>query len=248
MASLAIDGGSGSGSSGGGGGGGEGTSAGVPSRSVWAVEQQPNWTSAELAQLEKSLFHDYDNTENQSTSAEGLIQIAGPFPTKCVRDIAVKARQITQARSVGSLTIGLPSAAACVPADKDSWIQETLKENIALIEAIRDNLRQNRVHDNAKLYERFRTNVREVSEWTDGLGLNLPPMSVRMTKLFDSTEEPEQRTIGAATKLSISTSPTHQNDGLKSSTTGLISPAGNPMQKAVDSPLGGTSAATEKTS
>ena len=101
------------------------------------------------------MFHDYDNAENQSTSAEGLIQIAEMFPTKCVRDIAVKARQIRQARSVGSLTVGLPSAAACVPADKDAWIQETLKENIALIEAIRDNLRQNRAEENVKLYERF---------------------------------------------------------------------------------------------
>ena len=57
-------------------GGGKSTRVDVPPRSVWTVDQQPTWTSAELAQLEKSLFDDYDNAENQSTSAEGLIQIA----------------------------------------------------------------------------------------------------------------------------------------------------------------------------
>ena len=62
-------------------------------------------------------------------------------------------------------------------------------------------------------------------------------MSVRMTNLFNSTESPEKRTVGPATKLSISTTPSQLNDGLKSSTTGLVSPAGNPMQKAVNDML-----------
>jgi hypothetical protein len=208
------------------------TSPTFSKRVLWSVSEPTDWTSAELSQLEKSLFQNY-NAHVEMTTVEGMIEIAGLFPTKCVRDVALKARQIRQARDSGSLTIGLPSAAACVPAEKDAWIQQTLKENIGLIERIRDNLRQNRLQENARLYERFRENVSELSDWTDGLGLNLPAMSVRMTRLFDSSNDRASKTVRGATKLSIATESSLL--GKPKSGMGLESPAGNPMAKAAAS-------------
>lgn len=194
-----------------------------PQRDVWKVGEEVEWTSSELAQLERILF--YENTLDSEKTAlvEQFVKISALFPTKCIRDIALKVTQIKKARTSGSLTIGLPSAAACVSSDKDEWIQKTLKENVELINAIRDNLRQERFSENAELYSRFRSNIRGMSGWIDTLGLHLPQTSVRMTTIFEPSSE-KSATVAEAVKA--------PNQGKPPSTGGvLISPAGNPMDK-----------------
>ena len=194
-----------------------------PKRDVWKVGKEVDWTSSELAQLERILF--YENTlDNEETAlAEQFVKISALFPTKCIRDIALKVTQIKKARTSGSLTIGLPSAAACVSSDKDEWIQKTLKENVELINAIRDNLRQERFSENAELYSRFRSNIRGMSGWIDTLGLHLPQTSVRMTTIFEPSSE-KGATVAEAVRAP-SQGKVSTNGGV------LISPAGNPMEK-----------------
>ena len=101
-------------------------------RNIWKVEDGVDWTSSELAQLERVVFHENTIDSEQMAMAERFVKISALFPTKCIRDIALKVTQIKKARTSGSLTIGLPSAAACVSSDKDEWIQKSLKENVEL--------------------------------------------------------------------------------------------------------------------
>ena len=192
-------------------------------RKIWKVEDEVDWTSSELAQLERVVFHDSSIDSENMAMVEQFVKISALFPTKCIRDIALKVAQIKKARTSGSLTIGLPSAAACVSSDKDEWIQKTLKENVELINAIRDNLRQDRLNDNAELYANFRSNIRSMSSWIETLGLNLPEMSVRMTNIFEPSSE-KGATVGQATKKLLQTKSPSNNSV-------LISPAGNPMEE-----------------
>ena len=192
-------------------------------RNIWKVEDEVDWTSSELAQLERVVFHENTVDSEQMAMAEQFVKISALFPTKCIRDIALKVTQIKKARTSGSLTIGLPSAAACVSSDKDEWIQKTLKENVELINAIRDNLRQERFSENAELYSRFRSNIRGMSGWIDTLGLHLPQTSVRMTTIFEPSSE-KGATVAEAVRAP-SQGKVSTNGGV------LISPAGNPMEK-----------------
>jgi hypothetical protein len=192
-------------------------------RNTWKVEDGVDWTSSELAQLERVVFHENTIDSEQMAMAERFVKISALFPTKCIRDIALKVTQIKKARTSGSLTIGLPSAAACVSSDKDEWIQKSLKENVELINAIRDNLRQDRLNDNAELYANFRSNIRSMSSWIETLGLNLPEMSVRMTSIFEPSTE-KGTTVGQAART-VSQGKSPSNGGV------LVSPAGNPMER-----------------
>lgn len=192
-------------------------------RDTWKVTDEVVWTSSELAQLERLVFHENTIDSEKMAMAEQFVKISSLFPTKCIRDIALKVTQIKKARTSGSLTIGLPSAAACVSSDKDEWLQKSLKENVELVNAIRDNLRQDRLNDNAELYANFRSNIRSMSDWIETLGLNLPEMSVRMTNIFEPTTE-KGTTVGQATRV-VQQGKSPTNGGV------LVSPAGNPMEK-----------------
>ena len=73
-----------------------------------------DWTSSELAQLERILF--YENTlDNEETAvAEQFVKISALFPTKCIHDIAQEVTQIKKARTSGSLTINANISCLCI--------------------------------------------------------------------------------------------------------------------------------------
>ena len=72
-----------------------------PQRDVWKVGKEVEWTSSELAQLERILFYENALGNEETALAEQFVKISALFPTKCIRDIALKVTQIKKARTSG---------------------------------------------------------------------------------------------------------------------------------------------------
>lgn len=122
---------------------------------------------------------------NSVSGVTRYAKIASMLPTKTIRDVAHKVKQMQDQKSVfpndkvvnGDISSATSNA---VSLEQDQLVQSILGQNLMIINTMRDNLLNGRLDSNRQLADQFRENISKTIQWLNRLPAQLPPLPVQI--------------------------------------------------------------------